>query len=381
MNNKSRKKLFSGLVMSTLILVLYTVPASSEPFINPFNKADFTEGGHLETDYGVNFMAEWWYLNGKTTLVASDGEKKDIGFFMVLAHQESPLFEGVSHMLTFNGLYSENGATAFNYDETYVPRDSIDQFIALRTPYVNYKYPEGSKKISGSALTGYYLKYVSAETKVDMDLYFKPEVEKTIDHADNPLNFTTYEQSYGTLHGSIILDGKRYWVTKAEGYMDHMIPVSNGSWPMDMHGWNWFEVTTENYQVIAYAVRGLGDGYNNYSYKHLTLLNKKNGEVLNEYTGDEISIMETDWFNEPEFNMKRPSKVIFSTRDLDVTVNAGSVIDFNRSNPALLTGFVDFMAFEPKDAKIRYNGDNREDDIEEGSAFYEYLVSDLGAKT
>ncbi|HEY9204416.1 MAG TPA: hypothetical protein VIO58_00725 [Candidatus Methanoperedens sp.] len=123
MNKKSRKKILSGLVMSMLILVLYMGPTSAEPFINPSNQVDFTEGGHLETDYGVNFMAEWWYLNGKATLIASDGEKKDMGFFVVLAHQESLLFKGVSHMLTFNGLYFGNGATAFDYNETYVPKD------------------------------------------------------------------------------------------------------------------------------------------------------------------------------------------------------------------------------------------------------------------
>jgi len=36
-------------------------------------------------------------------------------------------------------------------------------------------------------------------------------------------------------------------------------------------------------------------------------------------------------------------------------------------------GFVDFMAFQPDGAAIQYNGN-----IEEGSAFYEYLVTDMG---
>jgi hypothetical protein len=108
----------------------------------------------------------------------------------------------------------------------------------------------------GSALTGYDLKYVSEDTNVDIDLFFQTNVDKTIDQAEHPLNFTTYVHSYGTLHGSIHLDGKRYNVSHAEGYMDHMIAVSNGRWIRDMHGWSWSEVTTKNYQAVAYAVRG-----------------------------------------------------------------------------------------------------------------------------
>ena len=46
-----------------------------------------------------------------------------------------------------------------------------------------------------------------------MDLFFQPNVVKTIDEADSPLNFTTYGNSYGTLHGSIILDGEKYRIT------------------------------------------------------------------------------------------------------------------------------------------------------------------------
>ncbi len=37
-------------------------------------------------------------------------------------------------------------------------------------------------------------------------------------------------------------------------------------------------------------------------------------------------------------------------------------------------GFVDFMSFQKEGATIRYNGIN-----EEASAFWEYLVSDVGA--
>lgn len=69
---------------------------------------------------------------------------------------------------------------------------------------------------------------------------------------------------------------------------------------------------------------------------------------------------------------KRPSEVIFSTSDLNITLNPETVIDFDRSEPNKI-GFVDFMAFQPVGATIQYNGN-----IAEGSAFYEYLVSDLG---
>ena len=105
------------------------------------------------------------------------------------------------------------------------------------------------------------------------------------------------------------------------------------------------------------------------------MLDKHNGSVLAEYSADEITITETDWINESEFNRKRPVKVVFSTPDLNVTVNAENVIDFKYPHLANM-GFVNFMAFQPDDAVIQYNGS-----IEAGSAFYEYFVSDVGAIT
>lgn len=363
-----------GNIMSILLVVMcvtgLSVAAPTE---------DFTEGGHLETDFGVNFMAEWWYLNGDARLVASDGEIRDIGFFVIMSHQESPMFGldspvNISHLLTSYGIYFDNGTTIFNYTETYVPQAVVSDYIALWTPYLDYTYPDPYylKRFYGSALPGYRLDYTSDD--IVMDLFFQTNNDKTIDQADLPLNFTTYEHSYGTLHGSIILDGKRYNVTQAEGYMDHMIPVSDsgGTWPMDMHGWSWFEVTTKKYQAVAYAVRSLDDGYDNYSYKHLTLLNKHNGKVLAEYSGDDVSITETGWINETMYNRKRPSVTVFSASDLNIAINATTVVYFNQSKPDHI-GFVDFMAFQPDGATIRYNGNS-----EEGSAFYEYLVSDMG---
>jgi len=367
-------KIMLGLTL-LLVVVICIEPVSAD---SSANMADFTEGGHLETDYNVDFMAEWWYLNGRATLASSEGEEDDIGFFVTLAHQESPIIVNLngtqrSHLVTFYGLYFDNGTATFNCTETYIPQTTVGKYIALHTPYVDYVYPDGVKRFNGSALSGYNLNYTSDD--IAMDLIFRPEVEETIDQAEHPLNFTTYEYSYGTINGSIRLDGKRYNVTDAVGYMDHRIPIGSRPWPMDMHGWSWFDVTTENYQAVAYAVRGLNDGYDSYSYKHMTLLDKHNGTVLAEYSADEITITETDWINESVFNRKRPVKVVFSTPDLNVTVNAESVIDFDLIHPANM-GFVNFMAFQPDDAVIQYNGS-----IEAGSAFYEYFVSDMGVIT
>ena len=382
-----------GNIISILLVVMCftglsaAAPTVTGPFGTPAKIADFTEGGHLETDFGVNFMAEWWYINGDARLVASDGEKRDIGFFVVMSHQESPMFAdlyqspvNISHLLTSYGIYFDDGTQIFNYTETFVPQAVVGDYIALGTPYVDYTYPDpysyDLKRFNGSALPGYNLNYIFDD--LEMDLFFQTNIDKTIDQADEPLNFTTYEHSYGTLHGSIILDGKRYTVTQAEGYMDHMIPIGDRplpmcTWPMSMHGWSWFEVTTKKYQAVAYAVRGLeGDGYDDYSYKHLTLLNKHNGKVLAEYSGDDITITESDWIIEGDYNRKRPSVTVFSASDLVVTLNAENVVYFNQSKPDNI-GFVDFMAFQPDGATIQYKGN-----IEEGSAFYEYLVSDMG---
>lgn len=378
-----------GNIMSILLVVMCftglsaAAPTVTGPFGTPTKIADFTEGGHLDADFDVNFMGEWWYLNGDARLVASDGEKQDIGFFVVMAHQESPMFVStdppnlqLSNMPTFCGIYFDNGTTIFDFNEIYIPKTVVGDYIALGTPYVDYTYPDDLKKFYGSALPGYNLNYIFDD--IVMDLFFQTNNDKTIDQADQPLNFTTYEHSYGTLHGSIILDGKRYTVTQAEGYIDHVITVSDsgGTWSMDMHGWSWFEVTTKKYQAVAYAVRGLDDGYDNYSYKHLTLLNKHNGKVLAEYYGNDITISETGWINETDHSRKRPSVVTFSASDLNIILNAENVIYFDYSDPINAFGFVDFMAFQPDGATIQYKGN-----IEEGSAFYEYLVSDMGVVT
>ncbi|MEA3282221.1 MAG: hypothetical protein U9Q68_06610 [Euryarchaeota archaeon] len=340
---------------------------------------DFTEGGHPETDFGANMTAEWWYLNGKTKLVASDGEVKDAGFCVVMAHQESPIFFAgpgglqLSHLLTFSALYPDGETPTFFYTETYVPQTIISHFVSLHTPYVYYVYPGGAQRYYGSASAGYSLNYKSDD--MDADLVFLPGTVKTIDQAEQPLNFITYEHSCGTLSGSIVLDNKTYTVKRGEGYMDHMIPSSSQPWPMDLHGWSWSEVTTRNYQAVAYAVRSLNDSYGNYSYKHLTLLNRHNGRVIAEYSGDQVTVIETDWIDEDNFSRKRPATVTYATPRWDVTVNAESVAYFNQTLHGY-AGFVDFMAFDSGSATItRKKGTV----VQKGSAFNEYLVSDLGA--
>lgn len=335
---------------------------------------DFTEGGHLETDFGANLIAEWWYLNGKVKLVAIDGEVKDAGFCVVMAHQESPIFfASHSHLLTFSALYPDGETPTFFYTETYVPQTTISHFVSLHTPYVYYVYPGGAQRYYGSALTGYSLNYKSDD--MDADLVFLPGTVKTIDQAEQPLNFVTYEHSYGTLSGSIVLNNTTYTVKRGKGYMDHMITISPQPWPRDMHGWSWSEVTTRNYQAVAYAVRSLNDSYGNYSYKHLTLLNRHNGKVIAEYSGDQITVIETDWIDEAEFSRKRPATVTYVTSGWNVTVNAESVAYFNQTLSGD-AGFVDFMAFDPDSATITRKNRNA---VQKGSAFNEYLVSDLGA--
>jgi hypothetical protein len=375
MSETNIKKILFEITISILLIMTCVVSTSAGLFGMQEIKADFTESGHIESDFDVDFMGEWWYLNGNAKLVANDGENRDIGFFVVLSHQESPYISQdgtqLSHLLTFYGIYTDDDTPTFNSTETFVPQTSIGNYIALNRPYINYVYPDGLKKLCGSAFYGYTLNYTS--DVMEMNLFFQPNTDKTIDQAHHPLDFITYEHSCGSLNGYFLLDGKRYEVTHAEGYMDHMIPISSVPWSMDMHGWSWFEVTTDNYQAVAYAIRGLDDGYDGYSYKHLTLLSKDTGDVVAEYSADEITIIETDWMDENEFNRKRPAAVTFSTRNMNVTVVAENVIDFDGSDPTTATGFVDFMAFQPANAVLQYD-----DNIEKGSAFYEYLVTDMG---
>ena len=134
------------------------------------------------------------------------------------------------------------------------------------------------------------------------------------------VKYCTYERSYGKLKGSVILDGKKYVVTQADGYFDHMIPYTSTLpvWEMEIHGWSWSEITTDKYQTIFYGVRGTDDGYQNYTYKHLTLIDKCTGRVIAEYSGDKVKVIEEGWTNVVVKGnaMKRPSRLKISTPDL-----------------------------------------------------------------
>jgi hypothetical protein len=140
-----------------------------------------------------------------------------------------------------------------------------------------------------------------------------------------------------------------------------------------MHGWSWSELTTDSYQTVFYGVRGPEDGYKDYTYKHLTLIDKHTGKVIAEYSGDEVSITQGDW-QYPEVNgntVDRPASLQISAPDLNIFINAESVVQLDRSSQEQPVGFVDFMSFQPDEATIEYKGN-----IEQGSAFYEYMVSD-----
>jgi len=341
---------------------------------------DYTEGGHYDTDFDASFMSEWWYQNGDMRLVGEDGEKRDLAFFVTVVHQESPSFfynseseTQLSNLVTFYGLYPYGEATSDNYDMYFVPRDEIETHIGFHVPYLDFTYPEGLRKFYGSALEGYQLDY--AYDNMQLNLFFMPAAEKTIDHAEEPVNFTTYEYAYGKLTGSVVLDGKKYTVTQADGYFDHMIPYTTDElvWEWEMHGWSWSELTTDSYQTVFYGVRGPEDGYDDYTYKHLTLIDKHTGKVIAEYSGDEVSIKQDGW-EQVSINghdVERPVSVQISASDLDISINAQSVVQLDRSSMEEPVGFVDFMSFQPDEATIEYKGD-----FEQGSAFYEYMVSD-----
>ena len=277
-------------------------------------------------------------------------------------------------MATFYGLYPYGEATLDNYTMCFVPRENIENYVGFHVPYLDFTYPEGLRSFGGSALKGYRLDYTY--DNMQLNLLFKPLAEKTIDSATDPVNFTTYEYAYGKLDGSVVLDGKKYTVTQADGYFDHMIPYTNDQivWEIEMHGWSWSELTTDSYQTVFYGVRGPDDGYD-YTYKHLTLIDKHTGKVIAEYSGDDVRIDEGELV-EACVNghaVERPASLQISTPDLNVSINAESVVQLDKSSlpEGQPVGFVDFMSFQPDEATIEYRGD-----LEQGSAFYEYMVSD-----
>jgi hypothetical protein len=343
---------------------------------------DCTDGGYYDTDFNSDFMAEWWYQNGDMRLVGENGEKRNLAFFAVMAHQESPTLFNISGVkysqpATFYALYPYGEPVTHNYTRMYVPRSEIGNYIEFHVPYLNFTYPGDYGRFYGSSSKGYGLNY--SYDNVQLDLFFTPRVQETVDRAIEPVNFTTYERAYGKLQGTVILDGKKYRVTQADGYFDHMIPYATDQhvWGMEMHGWSWSELTTGNFQTIFYGVRAIEDGYNNYTYKSLTLINKNTGKMVAKYSGDEIGVEEGDWVNVvvKEREMKRPATIKISTSDLNISINAQSVAQLDKASlpDEQPLGFVDFMAFQPEEATIEYKGNT-----EKGSAFYEYMISDWG---
>ena len=57
----------------------------------------------------------------------------------------------------------------------------------------------------------------------------------------------------------------------------------------------------------------------NYTYKHLTFIDKHTGKVIAEYSGDEVDIVEKDWKDVVVngHSVKRPSRLKISTPDLE----------------------------------------------------------------
>ncbi|MDD4249923.1 MAG: hypothetical protein PHT13_12570 [Methanosarcina sp.] len=376
------QKYLRMMILPLLLVCLIGISGAEPNSKTSGNEAvmDYTEGGHYDTDFDASFMSEWWYQNGDMQLVGEDGEKRKLAFFVTLVHQESPTVfnepetrEQSSNIVTFYGLYPYGEAPSTNYITCFVPRGEIENYVGFHVPYLDFTSPEGLRKFYGSALKGYRLDY--AYDNMQLNLFFKPHAEKTIDSAADPVNFTTYEYAYGKLKGSVVLDGKKYTVTQADGYFDHMIPYTTDQpvWEWEMHGWSWSELTTDSYQTVFYGVRGPEDGYDDYTYKHLTLIDKHTGKVIAEYSGNEVSITQGDW-QYPKVNgntVERPASLQISAPDLDISINAESVVQLDRSSQEQPVGFVDFMSFQPDEATIEYKGN-----IEQGSAFYEYMVSD-----
>jgi hypothetical protein len=378
------KKYLKMMILLLLILCTANVAGAEPNSKNSKNAAvlDYTEGGHNDTDFNANFMSEWWYQNGDMKLVAKDGEKKELAFFVVMAHQESPGLKdssgtNLSYLSTFYGLYPSEETATYNFTRTLVPRSSIENYIEFHVPFLNFTYPDGLKRFYGSGSSGYMLNY--SFDNMQLNLFFKPSIKKTVDSAIEPVNFTTYERAYGKLGGSVVLDGKEYTVVQTDGYFDHMIPYTpdQPTWEMEMHGWSWSEVTTDKYQTIFYGIRSIDDSYENYTYKHLTLINKHTGEIISEYSGDQVNVDEKYW-EDIEVKgrpVKRPSKLEISTPDLNITMNAQSVVQLDDTSlpGGQPVGFVDFMAFQPDTATVKFKKN-----LEMGSAFYEYMVTDPG---
>jgi len=369
------QKSSSRLIAICLLIFCFHIPTVFADKTPNYSYNDISEGGQLETDHNAFFLAEWWYLNGSLQLEAEDGEQRSVGWFSVVGHQESPMFNDgelqLSHLLKFGALYDEDGSYVFDYDETFIPNFMITQSIGIHKPYLMFHFPQTESVFFGSAQTGYTVNNSLGD--VNYSVSFKPKVEKTLELAETPLTFTTHEYAFGEIGGSITIQGKQYFIKDGNAYFDHMIPVAGQPWPMKMHGWSWSEVTTDRYQAVVYAIRSLDDKQTDYSYKHLTIIDLKKNKVVGDFHGDDVTISESDWISEAEYGLSRPQSVTYTAGKFEVSVYSDNVAVFDRRNPNLI-GFLDFMAYQTTGAVIKRNNHRYE-----GDAFYEYLVSDLGA--
>ncbi|WP_048831382.1 hypothetical protein [Methanomethylovorans hollandica] len=307
---------------TTIAIALITLVISSASAILLSN----SEGGHTEDMFNKTILGEWWYLNGNVKMVSENGTEEDLAFYTTLAHQEdnrSFYQDGIkiSATMAFDGFYYENGSISHHYDEAFIPRSMLEDFIAIDTSYVDYEFPteyssgDIQATYSGSAENGYKLIYDNGEIK--MNLTFIPKVPVTIDDAQTPLRFISLEQAYGKLTGTITINSTTYTIICSDAYIDHMMPMTDGyGWSMDSHGWEWIEVTTKNYQGIFYGVRSLEDGYDSYYYKHIILLDKRTGRILADYAGDNVTVTERNWISEDDLGLIRPEKVIITAPGL-----------------------------------------------------------------
>ncbi len=360
-------------------LVLLTVLAAERAYSHGGGTPDPTEGGHMDTEFGVLSLGEWWYFNGDLTLLGGDGPRK-LSFFLAGSHQESALFQTggapASYLNRFRGLYLEDGTTRFDFQQTFVPRATIADHVAFGTPYLSFTYPDRALILAGSAHTGYWMQHETADAQ--LALRFWPRTEKAVSEAGAPLRYTTQIYGHGSVYGTVVLDGVPY-IAHGSGYFDHMMPLGETRpWAQTMHGWSWSEVTTRRYQAVLYAIRGLSSGYSGYDHKQLTLIDRRTGRIIAQYAGEEVTVTESDWIEEPTHRRRRPLTTVYEAGDSRVTVHADpdAVVRFDTSDPVRRAGFVDFMAHERGTAVIE-----RSSQSEVGNSFFEYLVTEMGLAT
>ncbi|MCK7488959.1 MAG: hypothetical protein MZU79_00980 [Anaerotruncus sp.] len=131
-------------------------------------------------------------------LVGEDGEKRNLAFFAVMAHQESPTLFNISGVkysqpATFYALYPYGGTVTHNYTRMLVPRSEIENYIEFHVPYLNFTYPGNYGRFYGSGSKGYGLNYTYDNVKFRS--FFTPRAQETTDQAIEPVNFTHLRKS------------------------------------------------------------------------------------------------------------------------------------------------------------------------------------------